>query len=400
MPFVVREDVGTTKRRSLSGHSRLKARERTGGVCVVCDQPIDGVRERWIVEHIRALELGGADEIENMGPAHDMCGREKTRDDHARSAQAKRQKIRHLGAGVAARSLPGSRASGLKRKIDGTVVRRDDSPYPGGEGGRHTGQRRDSAAERIYQHAGTGSRFSGRLFGGSGHVDGVCGTAMMSAMSKPGTTPKVAKADPPANEAVTAGDILPALPAHLSFVLEDRSLLPGENAERYEALVRSIVSELKPKDIIEAIWTKDIIDLIWEAKRLRRWRSLILVQADLKAAEDLIEPGLRNQDPMGLLAFEGPSADALAAGWVTGSAAEKARVDGILKERGLTDEDVRAHGFLTNLPSIERIDRMIFAADQRRDSLIREIERKRASFAQRVRTAAADVIDVVATGAV
>ncbi len=63
--------------------------------------------------------------------------------------------------------------------------------------------------------------------------------------------------------------------------------------------MRSIVGELKPKDIIEAIWAKDIIDLIWEAKRLRRWRSLILVQADLAAAEDLIKPGLHNADPMG-----------------------------------------------------------------------------------------------------
>lgn len=67
--------------------------------------------------------------------------------------------------------------------------------------------------------------------------------------------------------------------------------------------MRSIVGELKPKDIIEAIWTKDIIDLIWEAKRLRRWRSLILVQADLAAAEDLIKPGLHNADPMGLLSL-------------------------------------------------------------------------------------------------
>jgi hypothetical protein len=399
MPYVVREDVGTTKRRSLSGHSRLKAWERTGGICVVCDQPIDGVRERWIVEHIRALELGGADEIENMGPAHDTCGREKTRADHARSAQAKRQKIRHLGAAVAVKPLIGSRASPLKRKIDGTVVRRDDSPHPGGEGGGHPRRRGDSAGERIYQDPEGRSRPTDQLFGGLEHLDKACGTVMMSGTAKSGATPKVAKVETHADEAAPAGDILPALPAHLNFVLEDRSLLPGESTERYDELVRSIVGELRPKDIIEAIWTKDIIDLIWEAKRLRRWRSLILVQADLKAAEDLIEPGLRNEDPIGLLAFQGPPADALAAGWVTGSADERARVDQILKARGLTEEDVRAHGFLRNLPSIERIDRMIFAADQRRDSLFREIERKRASFAQRVRTAAADIIDAVATGA-
>ncbi|MGU3662045.1 HNH endonuclease [Methylobacterium fujisawaense] len=124
MPYVAHEDVGTTRRQSLTGRRRLQAWERTGGTCVVCGQRIDGVRERWIVEHIRALELGGADDLENMGPAHETCGQEKTRDDHARAAEAKRQKIRHLGAAVVARPLPGSRASALKRKINGTEVAR------------------------------------------------------------------------------------------------------------------------------------------------------------------------------------------------------------------------------------------------------------------------------------
>lgn len=126
MPYSGPEDVGTTYRRPLSARRRLQAWERTGGLCVVCDLRIDGVRERWIAEHIRALELGGADELENMGPAHAVCGRRKTRDDHARAAQAKRQKIRHLGAYVTKNALPGSRASAFKRKINGTVVRREN----------------------------------------------------------------------------------------------------------------------------------------------------------------------------------------------------------------------------------------------------------------------------------
>ncbi len=127
MSYVVREDVGTTRRRSLSGHQRLQAWERTGGVCVVCERAIDGVHDRWIVEHIRALELGGEDDLANMGPAHEVCGREKTRDDHAATAQAKRRKIRHIGADDVRYPLPGSRAGTLKRKVDGTVVRRGDS---------------------------------------------------------------------------------------------------------------------------------------------------------------------------------------------------------------------------------------------------------------------------------
>jgi hypothetical protein len=97
---------------------------------------------------------------------------------------------------------------------------------------------------------------------------------------------------------------------------------------------------------------------------------------------------------MGLSSFGGPSADALAAGWMAGSKSEKGRVDRILQERGLTAEDVKAHGFLMNLPAIERIDRLALTADQRRDSLLREIERKRATLAQQVRSATADILDV------
>ncbi|MFC5552859.1 HNH endonuclease signature motif containing protein [Methylobacterium iners] len=125
MAFDLPEDVGTTRRLSLSRRRRLQAWERTGGTCVVCDRRIDGVRERWIVEHIRALELGGADEIENMGPAHELCGREKTRLDHAKAAQAKRRKMRHLGVVKSFNPLPGSRTSHFKRKLNGTVLRRE-----------------------------------------------------------------------------------------------------------------------------------------------------------------------------------------------------------------------------------------------------------------------------------
>jgi 5-methylcytosine-specific restriction endonuclease McrA len=124
MPFVVTEDVGTTVRRKLTPHRRLKVWEQTGGRCVVCGDCIDGIRERWIAEHIRALELGGADDLSNMGPAHEDCAWEKTRDDHHRTAQAKRQKIRHLGAEASKRPLPCGRASPWKRTLSGRIVPR------------------------------------------------------------------------------------------------------------------------------------------------------------------------------------------------------------------------------------------------------------------------------------
>ena len=124
MAFVEITDVRTTARQKLTPNRRLKIWERAAGVCVLCNRKIDGVHERWIVEHIRALELGGADELSNMAPAHEACALAKTREDHRRAAQAKRQKIRHIGAEASKRPLPFGKASRWKRTLSGKIVPR------------------------------------------------------------------------------------------------------------------------------------------------------------------------------------------------------------------------------------------------------------------------------------
>jgi 5-methylcytosine-specific restriction endonuclease McrA len=124
MAFVEITDVRTTARQKLTPNRRLKIWERAAGVCVLCNRKIDGAHERWIVEHIRALELGGADELSNMAPAHEACALAKTREDHRRAAQAKRQKIRHIGAESPKRRLPFGKASRWKRTLSGRIVPR------------------------------------------------------------------------------------------------------------------------------------------------------------------------------------------------------------------------------------------------------------------------------------
>ncbi|MGU3661037.1 hypothetical protein [Methylobacterium fujisawaense] len=213
-------------------------------------------------------------------------------------------------------------------------------------------------------------------------------------MANRSTGGKSGKADAAGGDAPTAGEILPAIAADLDFLFDESPLLPGEDGERYNALLRSIVQQVNPTDVIEAIWVKDVVDLVWEAKRLRRWRRQILVQARLKAVEDLISPALQNTNPLSLDIFSRPSSDVLATGWLTGREIEKEQVDEILVNRGLTAADVQAHSFLLRLSDIEKIDRLTSSADHRRDSLLREIERKRASFAQKVRSATTDVLDV------
>ena len=121
------EDVGTTKRKNMTPRMRLKVWEAHKGICVLCNGKIDGVRERWVAEHIIPLSLGGADDESNMAPAHEGCALAKTfgkSGDIAKAAKAKRVKSKHLGIKKSKNPLPGGKGSKFKKKINGSVVPR------------------------------------------------------------------------------------------------------------------------------------------------------------------------------------------------------------------------------------------------------------------------------------
>jgi 5-methylcytosine-specific restriction endonuclease McrA len=111
-----------TSRRSLSPLQRLKVFEAAAGRCHLCDQRIQ-VGDKWDVEHVRPLALGGADDAANMRPAHKDCHKDKTKADAASWSKAKRMKAKLLGAKKPSR-MPGSRDSRFKRKMNGEVVLR------------------------------------------------------------------------------------------------------------------------------------------------------------------------------------------------------------------------------------------------------------------------------------
>ena len=216
-------------------------------------------------------------------------------------------------------------------------------------------------------------------------------------MKKDTKAPRIRERVRPRPEEAVASDIRPPIPAHLDFLFNDRTLSPGENAEQYDALRDSIVQQVKPTDVVEALWTKDIIDFIWEAKRLRRWRRQILEQARRSAFVELTRPIFDYTNPHHVDGLTGPSIDTIGTGWSIGEAHLKKEGDRYLREQNLSPDDVTAQAFLLNLSSVERIDRLASLADQRRDSLLREIERKRTSFAHQLRTASAEILEVEQT---
>ncbi len=113
------------RRKPLTRKQRANAHSLHGGICCVCRYPI-GENEPFIDEHVIPLELGGSNDHSNRGIAHIQCAKHKTERDRKMIDKAARQRAKYLGIKKTRKGPPimGSKASGWKKKLDGSVVRR------------------------------------------------------------------------------------------------------------------------------------------------------------------------------------------------------------------------------------------------------------------------------------
>ena len=99
--------------------------DRAGGCCEECGRKLfPGDRKEYdhrIPDAIR--KDNGAENCQLLcGPCHSA----KTKKDRKQIAKANRVRAKHNGAKQTKHPLPGSKASGWKRKVSGEVVRRDE----------------------------------------------------------------------------------------------------------------------------------------------------------------------------------------------------------------------------------------------------------------------------------
>lgn len=111
-------------RSSLSTMRRLAVFEANDGRCHLCGGNIVA-GEKWEVEHVRPLSMGGEDGGDNLRPAHVACHAAKTADEAPIRAKAKRIKAKHLGIRKPSK-FPASRDGKWKQKVGGGVVRRNE----------------------------------------------------------------------------------------------------------------------------------------------------------------------------------------------------------------------------------------------------------------------------------
>ena len=114
-------------RNRLTDHQRAQIFLDREGKCHVCERKLRS-GDRWQLDHIIALEVGGTDAPDNLAPCCDWCHKGKTAEDHKKAAKGRAISVAHIippsQRQKKGRPIPGSKRSGFKKKMNGEVVRR------------------------------------------------------------------------------------------------------------------------------------------------------------------------------------------------------------------------------------------------------------------------------------
>jgi 5-methylcytosine-specific restriction protein A len=120
----VPEWIGKTPDSAIPDRVRLRVLMRYRCVCAKCGIKLGG-GVAWDCDHTQALVNEGENRESNLQPlCKKNCHPKKTVDDVAAKSETYQARIRHYGIKKPKRPMPGSKASGFKRKMDGTVVKR------------------------------------------------------------------------------------------------------------------------------------------------------------------------------------------------------------------------------------------------------------------------------------
>jgi 5-methylcytosine-specific restriction protein A len=120
----VDEWVGKTADSKIPARVRDRLFEAKGHRCHNCTRVIEP-GQHWTLEHLIALINGGENRESNLGVTCDWCLPGKNAADVAEKSTVYRKRAKANGIKTTKYPpMPGTKASGWKRKMDGTLVRR------------------------------------------------------------------------------------------------------------------------------------------------------------------------------------------------------------------------------------------------------------------------------------
>jgi hypothetical protein len=233
-------------------------------------------------------------------------------------------------------------------------------------------------------------------------------------------------------------------------------LLEGEDATAYDEFLARFRAGVKPVDIIDDIYIADVVPSEWEVLRWRRWKFNFIRTLALKALESFLAKELEYelysehfaadlteilQDNLpedeadsaqtlacrcaqneadavdkvneilssirGDMGFEGfaldmnqilrdaraHKAEELVQEYARGEPDAVTLVQELLSDAGVSMDALVADALTEKLEDIERIDRLAAIAESRRNSILREIDRRRAVLGETLRRGVQEIED-------
>jgi hypothetical protein len=157
--------------------------------------------------------------------------------------------------------------------------------------------------------------------------------------------------------------------------LGSAALLYDENHKDYNQFAYLVKEQLCPTNILEEIWVRDYTYWYWEAQRLSSFKQKLFYIDVEDSVARVISPFLHHNTLKVQL---------LARDWASRIPTALAEVDELLGNAGLDREAIYAQILADKLDVFERIDLMIFRAEQRRNAALHDLERWREAVAERL----------------
>jgi len=126
MPRKTPEWQGASPDTAVPPRVRLRVFEKAYGRCQFCTGVVGVAAMQWQVDHIVPIIAGGDNREDNLQILCDGCHKGKTGKDVADKARVARTRQKHLGIKPRSKGTPmaGTKASGWRKRMDGTVERR------------------------------------------------------------------------------------------------------------------------------------------------------------------------------------------------------------------------------------------------------------------------------------
>ena len=159
-------------------------------------------------------------------------------------------------------------------------------------------------------------------------------------------------------------------------------VLPGEDPAAYDSLLARISGTVNPSDTIEEMWLHDIAASTWEILRWRRAKSDV-IRGNMHRGMRTVLESLCSYD----------EAEKLSSDWAIRAPQAMKTIEKMLASADLSMDEVVAETIAIKIGDIERLDRLAMHAEARRNSTLRDIDRRRASQGQAMRRAIEDVED-------